>query len=77
MSGGIETRRRSLVKAISWRILAAIITALVVLSMTKQLKFAAEIGLLDTVVKFLIYFLHERVWNKINYGRVPAPEYEV
>jgi uncharacterized membrane protein len=45
--------------------------------MTGQLEFAAKIGLIDTTVKLLIYFLHERVWNKINFGRVPAPDYEV
>ena len=77
MSGGFETRRRSLVKALSWRVLAAIITATVVYAMTKRLRFAAEIGLIDTVTKLLIYFLHERVWNKIDYGRVPAPDYQV
>jgi uncharacterized membrane protein len=77
MSPGLETRRRSIAKAISWRILAAIITACVALAMTGQLEFAAKIGLIDTSVKLLIYFFHERIWNKINYGRVPAPDYEV
>ena len=32
---------------------------------------------IDTLVKLLIYFVHERVWNKIDYGRVSAPDYEV
>jgi adenylylsulfate kinase len=74
---GFETRGRSMAKAISWRILAAIITATVALVMTHQLAFAAKIGAIDTSVKLLIYFLHERVWNKIGFGRVPAPDYEV
>jgi len=76
-TNAFETRRRSFAKAISWRILAAIITSCVALAMTGQLEFAAKIGLIDTSVKLLIYFLHERVWNKVNYGRVPAPDYEV
>jgi uncharacterized membrane protein len=73
----VESRRRSLVKSISWRILAAIITTLVALALTGEMAFAAKIGLIDTSVKLLIYFLHERIWNKINYGRVKAPDYEV
>jgi uncharacterized membrane protein len=77
MSPGLETRHRSIVKAISWRILAAIITGCVALAMTGQLEFAAKIGLIDTTVKLAIYFFHERVWNKINYGRVSTPDYEV
>ncbi len=74
---GTDSKRRSIAKSISWRVFAAIITACVALSMTGQLEFAAKIGLIDTTVKLLIYFGHERVWNKINYGRAPAPDYEV
>jgi uncharacterized membrane protein len=77
MSNGLETRRRSVVKSISWRFFAAIITTCVALVMTGQLEFAAKIGLIDTTVKLLIYFVHERVWNKIGYGRVSTPDYEV
>jgi uncharacterized membrane protein len=74
---GFETRRRSMAKAISWRIMAAFITSGVALAMTHQLEFAAKIGAIDTSVKLLIYFVHERVWNKVKFGRVPAPDYEV
>ncbi len=77
MNSTFETRSRSIVKALSWRTLAGLITACVALAMTGELKFAAQIGLIDTLVKLLIYFVHERVWNKIGYGRVVAPDYEV
>ena len=73
----LELRRRSLVKSVSWRILAGFITAGVALALTGELAFAAKIGVVDTTVKLGIYFLHERVWNKISYGRVKAPDYEV
>jgi uncharacterized membrane protein len=77
MAPGIETRRRSIAKSLSWRFLAGVITTLVVLTMTGRLEFAAEIGLIDTLVKLLVYFGHERAWNKIDYGRLRAPDYEV
>ena len=77
MTAVFETRTRSVVKALSWRFLAGVITTCVVLVMTSELKFAAEIGLIDTVTKLLIYFLHERAWNRINFGRLEAPDYEV
>jgi uncharacterized membrane protein len=73
----IDLPRRSVAKSVSWRFFAGIITACVALAMTGQLEFAAKIGLIDTTVKLLIYFLHERVWNRINYGRVTTPDYEV
>ncbi len=74
---GIDTPKRSIAKSISWRIFAGIITACVAYAMTGKGEFAAKIGLVDTTVKLVIYFAHERVWNMIGYGRVKAPDYEV
>ena len=75
----MESKRRSFVKAISWRILATIITTSVVYATTHQMKFAMEIGLLDTSIKLGVYFMHERTWNKIDFGRELAKpaEYEI
>jgi uncharacterized membrane protein len=73
----LESRRRSIAKALSWRILASIITALVALALTGKLEFAIQIGLLDTTVKLAIYYLHERLWQRVRYGKMPAPDYEV
>jgi uncharacterized membrane protein len=73
-----ETRRRSIAKSISWRVFAAAITSSVVYILTGKGDFAAKVGVVDTAVKLFIYFLHERVWDRINYGRLPAgPDYEV
>jgi uncharacterized membrane protein len=73
-----ETRRRSVLKSLSWRFLAALITSGVVYALTGKGDFAAKVGLVDTAVKLFIYFLHERAWDRINYGRLPpAPDYEV
>lgn len=74
----MDSKRRSVAKAISWRILATIITTLVVYWSTGELKFAMEIGLIDTTVKLGVYFLHERTWNKVEYGRnIAKVEYEI
>jgi uncharacterized membrane protein len=73
-----ETRRRSVLKSLSWRFLAALITSSVVYALTGKGEFAAKVGLVDTAVKLFIYFLHERAWDRISYGRLPpAPDYEV
>lgn len=72
----MESKRRSIAKTCSWRFLATIITMSVAYFMTtsthgemSNAKLAAIIGLLDTSLKFGVYFFHERTWNKINYGR--------
>lgn len=64
----METKRRSLVKSLSWRVWATMITMLVSFIITREVGFAIEIGLLDTTIKLFLYFAHERVWLRIPYG---------
>ena len=72
----MESKKRSIAKAISWRIIATIITSSLVLVLTGEWEFAATVGLADTSLKFFIYFSHERFWNRITYGRgEKQPEY--
>jgi uncharacterized membrane protein len=73
----IETKGRSLAKALSWRVFATVITGTVAFALTGKLGFALQIGLIDTLIKVFVYFGHERVWQRIAYGRVESPDYEV
>ena len=73
----METKRRSFVKALSWRVFATVITGTVAFALTGKARFALEIGLIDTAIKIFVYFGHERVWQRIPYGRVEAPDYQV
>ncbi|MBI3832665.1 MAG: DUF2061 domain-containing protein [Planctomycetes bacterium] len=66
----METKRRSIAKTLSWRAWATVITAGVVFATTGEFRFAIEIGLIDTTVKLGAYFIHERIWNRIDFGRV-------
>ena len=38
---------------------------------------AVGAGLVDSLVKTGLYFLHERLWNHIPFGREKRPEYEI
>jgi len=59
---------RSIVKALSWRITATIITTIISLIITTRIEFALSIGLIDLGIKLCVYYLHERLWNKITFG---------
>ncbi|MES9944067.1 MAG: DUF2061 domain-containing protein [Candidatus Thiodiazotropha sp.] len=60
---------RSLAKAISWRVTGSIDTILLSWFFTGSLSTAAAIGLTEVVTKMVLYYLHERAWNRISLGR--------
>ena len=68
-----ETRIRSILKAFSWRIIATCITISVAFFLTKQINIALEIGALDMTIKLFAYFFHERLWGRVNIGKVLHP----
>ncbi len=57
-----ESHLRSLAKALSWRLLGTLSTAMVAYFVTGELETAAIIGGVEFVLKFFIYYAHERVW---------------
>jgi len=73
----MESKRRSIVKALSWRFLATIITTTIVWLLTGRAEFAATVGVLDTSVKILVYFIHERIWLRISFGKQKPSEFEI
>ena len=78
--GHVESHYRSIAKAVSYRILGSTTTALIFYVLTGKASLSLGAGALDMVVKIGAYFVHERIWNHINYGRstsTKAPEYEI
>jgi len=65
MSQYRDTRYRSLIKALSWRVFATITTILVVFSFTQKINLSLGIGAVEGLVKGLIYYLHERLWGRL------------
>jgi uncharacterized membrane protein len=73
----MDSSSRSLAKAVSYRVLGSAVTALIVLVFSGSLKVSLGVGALDMISKIALYFLHERLWNHIPYGRPKPPEYEI
>jgi uncharacterized membrane protein len=73
-----EHRRRSIFKAISYRVTGTCFTFTVAYLLTGRFVIAASIGGIEAVSKIFIYYWHERIWDKIKYGKKPVrPEYEI
>jgi len=64
----MDSRKRSIVKTITFRIIASITTMILVFIFTDNFTLAGIIGILDLISKLAIYYLHERVWNKTSWG---------
>jgi adenylylsulfate kinase len=65
----IETRTRSVVKAISWRITATITTIILVYLVFGRVDLAMLVGGFEAAAKILLFFIHERAWNKTKFGK--------
>ena len=65
-----ENKSRSIGKSISWRILASCDTILISYLITGSIAIAATIGSIEVMTKMVLYYFHERVWNKFTFGRV-------
>ncbi len=73
-----EKPYRSIVKTISWRALGTLDTIIISFIITGSLGMAASIGSIELVTKMVLYYFHERTWNKIPLGRVKnEPEYQI
>jgi len=74
---GKEKHYRSLLKGISWRFFASIDTLIITLIITGTLKYAIAISIVEVVTKIVLYYVHERIWNKLKLGRTNEPEYQI
>jgi uncharacterized membrane protein len=64
-----ESPKRSIAKSVSWRIVGTVDTVLISWLVTGTLTMAFSIGLVELVTKMALYFFHERIWNKIQWGK--------
>ena len=60
-----ESHTRSILKAVSWRVLGTVDTFLLSWVITGEWHLAAAIGGTEVVTKMVLYYLHERAWNRV------------
>ncbi len=70
----MESHRRSIVKTISWRIIATLVTFLVAYLLTKEAVLSISISFGDALIKMGAFYSHERLWNRIGFGRKKVKE---
>ena len=70
---------RSIIKAFSYRLTGTLATIMISYLISGRVKVALSIGVIELFTKIGLYYLHERAWNRIPFGRVQEkpPEYSI
>jgi uncharacterized membrane protein len=79
--GMADKHYRSLVKAVSWRITGSIDTMIITFLITGKLRWALTVSGVELFTKIGLYYVHERIWEKISIGRMQEakdkPNFEI
>ncbi len=65
----MDTHKRTIIKTITWRIIATLTTVIVIYLWTGDLSVALGSGLVANAFKTIFYYIHERMWNLTDFGR--------
>jgi uncharacterized membrane protein len=64
-----EKRIRSILKSITWRVIATLTTMVLVYVFTGDFIISVSVGTVEMASKMVFYYLHERIWNFIGWGK--------
>lgn len=64
-----DTHKRSIVKAVSWRITGTIDTFLISWLITGEALLASGIAGTEVMTKVALFYFHERAWSRVSWGR--------
>ena len=65
-----DQNSRSIVKAVSWRIVGSTAAVIIAYAVTGSLAVSSTIGIIHLISNTILYYFHERIWNKIKWGRL-------
>lgn len=73
----VESHYRSIVKAVTWRAGGTVVTFIIAWLLTGEPTLSISIGLLDSAVKIGAFYAHERFWNRLSFGKLEPPDYQI
>jgi uncharacterized membrane protein len=65
-----ESRLRSILKAVTYRIIGTLTTFGITFAVTGEIVTAIAIGGVEPVVKMIVYYFHERAWQCVPHGAI-------
>ena len=64
-----ETRKRSIVKSFTWRIICVVVSIITAYFLTGKLEVSVAIGTVYNAITMILYYFHERSWNILEWGK--------
>jgi uncharacterized membrane protein len=68
-----ENKKRSVTKAVTYRVVIVFLDFLVIYLLTGKVKTAAAFMIVSNIYTTAAYFIHERVWANVKWGMEPRP----
>ena len=69
----MDSRKRSIAKSVSWRILGIIILGIIAYAVTGNFKEMTIITIIFHGIRLVLYYFHERLWERISWGKIDHP----
>jgi len=73
----MEHPKRSMMKSVSWRLFSYSLTVTIIYVYTKDIKSSLGVGAGIDIVKLVLYYCHERIWNRVKFGRQKPHDYQI
>ena len=65
-----ETNTRSVAKAVSYRLFGSLTTFAIAFALTGDPIVSSAVGIADLIAKAVLFYVHERIWNRVNWGKI-------
>ena len=65
------TRKRSLAKTVVWRVICIVVSIATTFAFTGKWDLAVAVGTVYNAITMVLYYLHERLWNRIKWECKP------
>ena len=70
----LESKKRSLVKSLVWRIIGIFVLGAITWAFTQNVEVTTAVTIIFHTIRFILYYIHERAWDKIEWGLVKKNE---
>ena len=62
--------KRHILKTITWRVIGTLDTMIISWAVTGSWQWGLAIGGIEVFTKMILYYIHERIWSSVTWGRV-------